>query len=450
MATVEVQVGHIWRRLGFGPVRSDIVNGCAMGTTALIDSLIDKPFVSFTTAFPQGTDQQENDNARRLLELMAFGPNNRGSTVTSPDYNPVQERLTWTLMGLLVVGMDVVNLACMRDHIMWLRNGIRTTYKQLVKDIATRPGMLRYLTGDQNVVGHPNQNFARELCELFTLGVVDPSTGTTNYSQTDVEEIARACTGWRYNWQTSGSYFDGSQWDPGSKTVFGADRGAAGIPEIVNVIATHPSWKRFVPARLYYELTGLPATPQVLQDLAWYWGADGGLKNVVRAICKRPEFLSDAAVLNRVKSPVERVIAATRLLGWPGLSWDPNLIWVMRDMGQHPFYPPNVSGWPKGDQWLNTTSLQGWTRMANTMAMRGFNWQGVVVGTTNPTTELVYANATTNTAADYVIARAGLRGSVSQRTWNALDAYAKAGLWNRYRAAGLLNLLLVSPEFLAN
>lgn len=450
MAMVEAQVGHIWRRLGFGPLRSDVVNGCAMGTTALIDSLIDRPFVAWADSMPQGTGQQENDNLRRLLELMAFGPVNRGATITSPSYNPVQERLSWMMQGLLVVGMDVVPLSAMRDHIMYLRGSIRDTYKNLLRSIATRPGMLRYLTGDENVKGHPNLNFARECMELFSLGREDLVTGTRNYDETDVAEVARACTGWRYNWQTGGSYFDANQWDSGNKTFLGAARGAAGIPAVVDAIAQHPSWKRFVTARIYRELTGFTATPQVLQELAWYWGNDGNLKNLVRAIAKRPEFVSDACILNRTKSPVERLIAATRLLQWPGLAYEPNIDWLLHDQGQHPFYPPNVNGWPRGDQWLNTSSLQTWGRLANAMCMRGFNWQGLVVGTVCPTVELVYTNASSATAADYVIARAGLRYSVSDRTRNQIDSYAKSGFWNRYRAAGVLNLMIMSPEFLAN
>jgi hypothetical protein len=188
----------------------------------------------------------------------------------------------------------------------------------------------------------------------------------------------------------------------------------------------------------------------VLAELAYHWGPNGNLKNLVRAIAKRPEFLSDACILNKTKSPVERVVAATRLLSWPGLSWEANLIGLLHEMGQHPFYPPNVNGWPRGDQWLNTTSLQRWCRMANIMCLRGFNWQGLVVGNINSGVELLYTSATSGTAADFIIARAGLKGIVSQQTWNALDGYARAGLWNRVRAAGVINLLLMSPEFLAN
>jgi hypothetical protein len=214
LATVESQVGHIWRRLGFGPLRSDVINGIVAGPTALIDSLVDRPYVSFTSAMPQGATQEENDNCRRVLELMAFGPNTRGSTLVAPEYNPVQERLCWILQGLVVVGMDVVDLSAMRDHLSTLRPGIQSTYKTLITNVSTRPGMLAYLTGDQNTRGHPNENFARELCELFTIGRVDPSTGANNYTQTDVVEIARAMTGWRWNAAT-GSFLDTSRWDNG-------------------------------------------------------------------------------------------------------------------------------------------------------------------------------------------------------------------------------------------
>lgn len=450
MATLEAQVGHLWRRLGFGPTRKDVVDGKAMGTAALIDALVAKPYVGWAqSAFPSDGAGQ-SANAGRQLELMAFGPVAPGSTTVSPKYNPLQERIAWTLQGLVVVGIaDSVYVADMRDHVKHLRVAMGGTYRSLLRTIITRPGMVKYLTADRNTKSHPNQNLGRELLELFSLGRVDPKTGANNYTQQDVIEVSRALSGWQYDWGDGSTSFNASEWDNGNKTFLGAARGAAGIDEVMAAIVAHPSWKHHVPARLYKELTGLTATPAVIDALAASWGADGNLKRVVKAIAKRPEFLANPAIYNRTKTPVERVVAAARLLGWNGLGSDTNLPWMLTRLAQSPWSPPNVSGWPKGDQWLSSTNLHTWSELANFMAMRGFRWDGSTSGPVNLMVTKVHANATGATAAGYVLAMAGLN-PVTTRTKNALADYATAGSWTPFRAAGLLNLVLLTPEFLAN
>lgn len=450
MATLEAQVAHIWRRLGFGPTRKDINAGKGMGTAQLINTLFRKAQVDFSACGFPSASAGEGAHAGRQLELMAFGPGPTGSATVSPSYNPLQERVTWTLQGLVVVGIaDSVYVADLRDHVAHLRGAMKGTYRSLLRTVITRPGMVKYLTADRNTKDHPNQNLGRELLELFSLGRVDPRTGATNYTQQDVIEVSRALSGWQYDWGNGSTSFDPSRWDSGNKAFLGANRGAAGIDEVMAAIVAHPSWKRHVPARLYRELTGLTATPAVLDALAPVWGADGNLKRLVKAIVKRPEFLSDQCILNRTKTPVERVVAAARLLGWPGLASDANLPWLMTRLAQRPWSPPNVSGWPKGDQWLSASNLHTWSQVANHMAMRGFRWDGVATGPVNPMVTKVHSRATAATAAAFVCKQAGLT-PVSTRTVDALHDYATAGPWTPFRAAGLLNLVLLTPEFLAN
>lgn len=452
MATVEAQVAHIWRRLGFGAVRKEINAGIAMGTGELIKTLFRKPLTPFEGAGFPAASADQNRHAQRQLELMAFGPSPTGSATTSPNYNPLQERLTWTLQGLLVVGIaDSVYVEDMRKYVASLRGALKgtATYRQLVRDVITGPGMVKYLTADRNTKAHPNQNLGRELLELFCLGRVDPVTGSQNYTQSDVIEVSRALSGWRYDWGNGTSYFDAGEWDNGQKTFLGAARGAADLDDVLAAIVAHPSWKRYAVARLYRDFTGLTAQPSVVTALSASWGTDGNIKRVVKAIAKRPEFLSDQAIFNRTKTPVERLVAGARLLGWPGLGSDINLPWFLARMGQTPWSPPNVSGWPKGDQWLNATNLHSWSDVANHMAMRGFSWDGSIVGTINPMVTKVHTRATAATAATFVMKQAGLT-PVSPRTHAALNDYATAGAWTPARAAALLNLVLLTPEFLAN
>ena len=450
MATLDAQIAHIWRRLGFSATRAEVDAGVAIGPSALIDDLLSRPLVPFSACgFPAASASSDASMVRQL-EVMAYGPSASGSGITSPQYHPLQERLTWMLQGLVVIAIvDSVYHADMLDHLALLRTAPSITYRSLLTQVSTRPGMLKYLSGNTNTVSHPNQNYARELAELFALGRVDAATGTANYTQADVTEMARALTGWAYDWNTGGTMFQAYNWDSGQKTFLGAPRGAAGLNEVIAALVGHPAWKTYVPARVYKELVGLTATPTVLAQLAPAWGTDGDLLALVGAIARRPEFLSDQAIMARTKSPVERIVAATRLLGWTGLTTDPNMSWHVNRLNQHPFVAPNVSGWPKGDQWLNATNLQVWCEVANSMAMRGFIWDGSTNGPVNPTVTQVFQNSSAATAAAYVTHLAGI-DPVTTKTAAALDAYAKAGPWQLARAAGLLDLVLMSPEFLAN
>jgi hypothetical protein len=108
-----------------------------------------------------------------------------------------------------------------------------------------------------------------------------------------------------------------------------------------------------------------------------------------------------------------------------------------------------VAGWYKGDQWLNAANLLNWTSLSNYMCMKGFNWAGNVVGAINPTVDAIYANATAATAADFALSYCGL-SDATPRTRSELNDYAVSSAWTKGKAAGLLNLLLVSPEFLTN
>lgn len=450
MLPVEAKVAHVWRRLGFGPTSKDLRLGAASGLDAVIESFLDKPLVSFAeSAFP-GPTASVLEGQGRQLELMAFGPVATGVTSPSPDYNPLQERIAWLLQGLVVIGInDIVFVEDMLAHLATLRAALESDYHTLLSDVVTASGMVKYLTGDLNDRTHPNQNLGRELLELFSLGTVDPATGTANYHQQDVVEVARAMSGWRYTFSNRTLAFDPTRWDDGDKTFLGAARGAAGVPEVLDAILEQPSWGHYVPARFYRELTGFTATPDVLDALADAWGAEGDVRALVAAIAHRPEFTAGRAVFNRTKTPIERVVAAARLLKWPDLTTELDVHVLMAQMGQIPWEPPNVSGWPKGDQWLNSSNVLNWSRLANLMVTRGFDEDGEQVGPISPFVTKVFTRSTAQTSARYVCDQAGLI-PVSKETVAVIKAYARGGTWSPARAAGVVNLVFLSPEFLAN
>ena len=441
MGTVaQRQVAHIWRRLGFGATGSDIDSGVAAGPQAVIEDLLSRPLTmpaewNFTT----GTDYLgQNLFLGQQLQLMATGA------------NPLQERLAWILQGLVVVGLDgTVYFPDLHDHIFRLRGNPFGSYAQLLLDVTTMTGMMKYLNGYQNSALHPNQNYGRELMELFSLGITHPTTGVENYTQVDVEEVARALTGYTLDWTTGTIVFDPTQFDSGDKTFLGQDRGDAGVPDVINAIAQHPSFPYFVPLRLYQELVGLVPTNATLDSLAALWGTTGDVQAVVSAITQLPDFLSAPAIGAKAKSPVELMANAAKVTGFDLSTTDYS--WQMQDfLGQYPFIPPNVSGWPVGARWLNAGVAMTWCSMVQDFV--GASLNNSLNDSTGVVAQLLASATAGNAAATVPATAAYLCGlpDLSPTTASALATYVASGPWNEYQAAGTLAMVLLSPEFFIN
>lgn len=439
MASVDGQVAHIWRRLGFGPAPGDVDAGVAVGPQALIEDLCGRPDTTEADwAWPVRPDwTEQRAYLSRLFELMATSP------------SPLQERASWILTGLVVIAtQDNIGYPEMKAHFNLLRAGALHSYADLLAGVVPSSGMQWYLDGINSSRTAPNENLARELCELFALGITHPVDGTPNYSETDIREIARALTGYRFNWTTNQAYFDQSKWDSGPKTFFGQARGPAKVAEVLAAVTAHPSFRYFVPRRVYRELVGLEPDAATLEALAQAWGSGGDLRALVCAIARRPEFLSDAAIGARVKCPVELVIGAIRVLGLGDLERF-SLDWQLSEMAQHVFRAPNVAGWPSGSAWLHAGHLIQWSKTLNNLCWADNGSADVTAARRCPTIRQLHATGSPQTGGDIALGLAGL-GDVSPETRQAARDYAGAGSWTFRRACGLMNLVLASPEYLVN
>ncbi len=456
----EARVAHVWRRLGFGPAPGDVEaavsTGGAAPASALVDTLLARPTTTQAEwQWPADlTDpelQWENQSRwlTRMFQLWATSP------------GQLQERVAWILSGILVVGYnDAVQYLELKEHHNRLRAWpAAASYKALLQDVANTGPMQKYLTGIFSEAPHPNENLARELMELFSLGVTHPKTGADNYTETDVKEIARALTGYRWNWESGPNtvWFDVNHWDGGAKTFLGAGRGAAQLPQVIDAIAAHDSFKYFIPQRLYRDLVGFNPSTTALDQMAVAWGSSGDLKALVSHIAHRPEFLADATIGNRVKSPVELLASAMKILGVQDVS-DWSLAWSSGVMRQNPIDPPDVSGWD--GTWLHPTHLVVWSRFQYWFcwADRGPEADGTTDATPpqkqSPTIRKLFAEATRATAADMALKLAGLH-DVSTQTRSAIDTYAKASdwtgeAWSFWRACGVMQMVFDSPEFLVS
>jgi len=239
-------------------------------------------------------------------------------------------------------------------------------FRTMAHEMGEDPAMLRYLTGEANTKTRPNENYAREVMELFCLGVTD-AAGNPNYTEDDVRQLARCFGGWRIdttNPDDAKSYFTPPRFDAGVKTVFG-QTGAFGAREAADVVLSHPSHAPYLVRKLWSEFVAGPPDPATLDELVRTYNDSGRqIKPLVRKILTHPQMFDSLGEPALVKPPVVYVVGALRATGVPMVNRDAYT--YLGRMGQIPYFPPNVSGWEYGFAFLNTnTAIERWRFAAN-------------------------------------------------------------------------------------
>lgn len=350
---------------------------------------------------------------------------------------PVQEKLTLFWHGHFTSSWWDVH----RGYHMCLQNQLYRrlalgNFVQLTQEMALQPAMLVYLSNGENVKGKPNQNFARELLELFTLGA-------GNYAESDVEAAARAWTGFNYDWEGEQYVFRALKHDPGDKTFFGVTRAWTGPQLVEEMLRTNPTTRlsaaRFI-ARKLWEFFAHPVPPAGVVDAlaAVFVANDMELEPLLRALLTRPEFYAPAAKQGLVRTPTEFLVALSYHTGIPAGAL--GAAWRGDSMGQQLFQPPNVSGWRHNAYWLNTSALGGRADLA-----RGVTWHL----RNDARFDFLYGLGVEE-AVDHVAGYFGLH-PLSPTTRDALVAAHRAERaatkWNNWWApTNLLTMAMLSPE----
>lgn len=260
------------------------------------------------------------------------------------------EKWVLFLQNIFVVGVTKVrNPVLLFQHQQLLRSAGLGSYVQLTKQVSRSPAMIQYLDLQQNQRGKPNENFARELFELFTLG-------EGQYTETDIKEAARAFTGYRA--VLDRFIFAARQHDDGSKTVFGA-KGRWSGDDVIDLIFQQEAAARFVPGELCrFYLCEQPIPEAYLEALGQAWRRDGfHCGKLLARFFQSRLFYHPAYRGNRIKSPVQFYLGLLQDLELdpePFPRFTQNL---MRQMGQPFFDPPNVRGWVGGQRWINASTL---------------------------------------------------------------------------------------------
>ena len=221
-------------------------------------------------------------------------------------------------------------------------------FGDLLKAVSQSPSMLQFLNNQQNKKDHPNENFAREVMELFTLG-------RGNYTEKDIKEGARAFTGWSF--QADGSFFERpKQHDFGPKTFLGKTGNFDGN-DILNIILDQKATSKFIVTKIYRFFVNEKPNTSIIEHLSdQFYDSKYDIKKLMTEIFTAKWFYSEENIGAKIKSPVELMAGIMRILPME-IAKPENLIVYQKLLGQMLLYPPNVAGWPSGNSWIDSSTL---------------------------------------------------------------------------------------------
>jgi uncharacterized protein (DUF1800 family) len=349
------RIPHLLRRAGFGGSREEIAAYTQLGFEGAVDRLVDYEAAPNDALEARVAQLEEELDLTKLPSIQVIWLTRLLHTA-----RPLEEKMTLFWHDHFATGnAKVARPAAMYEQNRLFRAHALGNFPTLLHDVARDPAMLRWLDSNANRKASPNENFARELFELFTMG-------EGHYTEQDVREAARAFTGWFVNRQAGFVYvFNRNQHDFGAKTVFGRT-GEWDGDDVIDIALDQPATAEFMATKLFTYFVHDHPSPTTISRLADTFRRSGyEVRDLVRAILRSPEFSSDEAYHALVKSPPEHVIGSLKSLGIADAS--PTLVNALNRMGMILFNPPSVAGWAWGPAWINTATLLERMNAANTL-----------------------------------------------------------------------------------
>jgi uncharacterized protein (DUF1800 family) len=362
------EVGHLLRRTCFGASAAQLEAGTKIAPSELVARVVEGRSVVGGKAASLEAFQAELDLLRPAPGTLSLGDLTvaQGLWMYRMLYSPhpfLEKLSLFWHNHFATSGAKVRDGRQMEAQIDFLRSHALAKFGTLLEGITFDPAMLVWLDAASNRRGRPNENFARELMELFSLGV-------GNYTEKDIQEAARALTGWSAT--ESKANFSKHEFDAGSKTIFG-QTGPFGAKEAVRLCVEHPACPRFLIGKLYREFFDdtQPCPEKFLTALAEeFRRRDLDLDWLVRTMLASRLFFHPSMRWRKVKGPCDFLVGIVRTL--EGRVGPEQLVKAAAQLGQNLYYPPSVKGWDGGAEWINSNSLLRRNNMAFE-ATRGTN-----------------------------------------------------------------------------
>lgn len=430
------EVVHLLLRAGFGVAKEEVAACLALGREETVrrlvtgESLIDKApeLASF--------DQFHTDGKKALDPLLLVDQQMYWlyRMVNSP--TPLIEKMTLFWHGhFATANYKVKDASLMVKQNELFRQYALGNFKELLIEIGKDPAMMIWLDVNQNKKGKPNENYAREVMELFTLGI-------GHYTETDVKESARAFTGWTYNKNDHKVNYNAKQHDNDAKTLLG-ESGKLDADDVIDILFHQQALPTFLATKLLnYFATDTPSD-RWIQTIAGLITQKNTVGEVLQALFLSDEFYADTNRMSLIKTPADYVAG---ILKCCELSVAKGHAQAMRKMGQELFVPPDVAGWRGGASWLTTNCLLARYQFAEGIAKQ-MNGQQLNASAFKPNQ--------VESPMEWAKLYAELMGisDLSEQTQASLRAYADDTIVHTNQTKqkltglrGLLQLVLISPE----
>ncbi len=394
------KAAHLLRRAMIGPTEIEIRTAVAEGLDLTISRLM-QPFepdldliADFAGRDPEIGSPPPDSPELDIWRAQQLGRRERLGrwwlqTIASSPVS-IQERMTLFWHGHFISEMPAVEFAeFMYPQIRLFRTSALGNLRRIVADVTVDMAMLIYLSGTENRVEGDvrmvNENYARELMELFTMGPVNWE-GEPNYTLADVQAAARSLSGWWYRLSPDGEYhrsihsrFTPERWDPGIKTFMG-HTGVLGSADIIDIIFARRGLQvaRFICEKIYRNFVNLAPNRSVIDAMARLLvNSNWEIRPLMEALLKSAHFYLPDNIGALHRSSVDYHVGLIRTLGagavpdfTPGVVGPPfnDLMFRLQRLGHMPLFPPNVKGWPGGRNWTNMASLPLRQRFATELA----------------------------------------------------------------------------------
>ncbi|CAN5313015.1 DUF1800 domain-containing protein [soil metagenome] len=355
---------HLLWRAAFGPAISDVQNLKESAPKKIFEKL-----VSSSATQPAAISVVSN-YMQQLYEQMGGNINPQNLTKEQKQMIREQSRSGLKTLNLswlnIIINTDaqfrekmsffwhghfacrIVNVFYQQQLLDIIRKNALNDFGTLLKQVSKSAAMLSFLNNQQNKKQHPNENFAREVMELFTMG-------RGNYKETDIKEAARAFTGWGFN--IKGDFVERPfQHDNGNKTFLGRTGNFTG-DDILEILLEQKQTAKFITEKIYKFYVNETPDPVQVKALADSFYTSGyNIKGLLEKLFTSDHFFSEKNIGTRIKSPIELIAGIRRILPMTIQKEEAQLL-MQRVLGQTLFFPPNVAGWPGGKNWIDSSSL---------------------------------------------------------------------------------------------
>lgn len=378
LRTERDRVAHLLRRFGLGASEAELDYYLQGGQAAAINKLLD--YESVEEPFEITQENLKNDGRLIPNPRLAQGVFYARIMAT---VRPLEMKMTLFWHDHFALSADKVSFGpSVYNYVEVLRQNATGTFLDLLTAVSKCPAMLYWLDNQENVKGKPNENFAREVMELFTLGI-------GNYTEKDIQEAAKAFTGWAYGTERNGRkfanrgaipgpfstfIFDQNNHEPGTKTVLGKSGDLDG-DAVLKHLCSLPRTAQYITEKIWAWFAYPNPEKAVVERIAGKFIASGlQIKALLRAVMESPEFYSDKAERAIIKNPMDYAVPTLRQLGIGqavarqladtsqeagrrGLAPAALAKASTTNMGMELMYPPDVSGWTSGDGWISTSTM---------------------------------------------------------------------------------------------